>query len=71
LLEGNSTILVDSTLFPDKTYLISKIQGVLKYSNQNQIKILDSAGPETTIEDLVERYYSNPEQHFTIEKDKD
>jgi hypothetical protein len=72
LLEENSTILVDSTVFPDKTYLISKIQGVLKYSNQNhQVKIFDSLGTETTIEDLVERYYSSPDQYFVIKEKKD
>ena len=34
LSQEKASCLVDSTIFPDKNYLISKIQGVLRYSSE-------------------------------------
>ncbi len=57
----------DSKLFPDKRYLISKIQGVLRYYSENydlEIKIKDHKGQTIIIEELVDQYYKNPEEYF-------
>ena len=51
--------IVNPTLFPDKRYLISEIQGVLRYSFDRHVitKLEDHGGKEITVEELVEQYY--------------
>jgi hypothetical protein len=61
----------DSTLFPNKEYLICKIQQVLGYSYDMginiKIKLEDPDGNEIIVEELVERYYKNPENYFEFD----
>jgi hypothetical protein len=64
----------DSTLFPNKQYLISKIEEVLKYSSdktcfvQEVTKIKSHDGKEiTTVEELVDKYYKAPEDYFELD----
>ena len=42
--------IINPTLFPDKRYLISKIQGVLRYSSERHVitKLEDHEGKEIT-----------------------
>jgi hypothetical protein len=56
----------DSTLYPDKQYIISKIQEVLSYSSDNDllIEIQNHEGKNITIEELADQYYTNPEDYF-------
>ena len=56
----------DPTLYPDKQYIISKIQGVLRYSSDDTllIEIQNHEGEDTTIEELTNQYYLNPEDYF-------
>jgi hypothetical protein len=58
--------IIDSTIFPTKQYLISKIEEVLRYSYQTNIltRIEDDEGKEISVEELVDRYYKNPEKYF-------
>ena len=56
----------DSTLYPYKEYIISKIQAVLKYSSDNTlfIEIQNHEGKNITIEEIANQYYTNPEDYF-------
>ena len=65
-------ILKDPTQYPDKQYLISKIQEVLRYSSDNRllIEIRDHSKRPITIEELIERYYSNPGDYFSSPNNK-
>jgi hypothetical protein len=56
----------DSTLYPDKEYIIFKIGGILKYSSDNDlfIEIQNHEGKSITIEELADQYYPNPEDYF-------
>ena len=58
--------IVDSTIFPDKSYLISKIHGVLKYSSDIHkiTKLENHEGKEITVEELVDQYYKDPDKYF-------
>jgi hypothetical protein len=60
--------VADLTLYPSKQYLVSKIQGVLRYSETNDVFMMieDHEGKEITAEELVERYYPNPEEYFAL-----
>ena len=56
----------DPTLYPDKQYIISKIEGILRYSSDNDllIEIQNYEGKGITIEELANQYYTNPDDHF-------
>ena len=58
--------ITDPTLYPDKEYLISKIQHVLRYSADKDllITIKSNEDKEITVEELVDRYYKDPEKYF-------
>ena len=60
--------ITDSTLFPNRKYLISKIEGVLRYSSDKGIiiKLEDHEGNEITVEKLVDRYYKDPDKYFEV-----
>ena len=71
LLQPNKTHVRDSTVFPYKTYLISRIQGVLKYYYDEGIRAIlcDHEGKEISVENLVERYYNKPEDYFDLDNE--
>ena len=56
----------DPTLYPDKQYIISKIEGTLRYSSDNDllIEIQNHEGKDITIKELANQYYTNPEDYF-------
>ena len=58
LSQQKATCLVDSTIFPDRNYLISKIQWVLRYSSEIHriTKLENHEGKEITAEELVDQY---------------
>jgi hypothetical protein len=60
---------VNSTIFSDKSYLISKIQEVIEYSKERHklTRLEDSEGQEVTVEELVNRYYRDPEEYFEVD----
>jgi hypothetical protein len=61
--------ITDPTLYPDKQYLISKIQQILRYSADKDllITIQSHEGKEITIEELVEQYYKDPDMYFELD----
>lgn len=65
-LENSKINLRDLTLFPSREYVMSKIEGVLKYSSETgvHVKIFDHEDKEIQLEELVEFYYHNPENYF-------
>lgn len=64
--------IVDSTILPDRNYLISKIHGVLRYSyDRHKItKLENHEGKEITVEELVDQYYKDPDKYFEVNKGK-
>ncbi|MGH9981218.1 MAG: hypothetical protein ACRD6U_06670 [Nitrososphaeraceae archaeon] len=61
-------IVVNSTVFPTKEYIISRIESIVKYYSENEfiIKIKNHIDEEITIEKLVEQYYNNSSDYFTL-----
>ena len=61
-------LVEDSTLFPDKQHIISKIEEVLRYSIQKGLRtvIKTHDWKDITPEELVDRYYSNPADYFDL-----
>ena len=71
-ISQNTKIIVkDSSLYPDKQYLNSKIQQVLRYSSHKDfiVEIKNHEGKEITVEELVDQYYNNPERYFQLDND--
>lgn len=56
----------DYAVYPSREYLISKIDQVLNYSYQTNdlTRIEDHQGKEVTRDELVDRYYKNPQDYF-------
>jgi hypothetical protein len=69
LSQNKLVSITDSTLFPNRNYLISRIEGVLRYSSDKGIiiKLEDHEGNEITVEELVDRYYKDPEKYFELD----
>jgi hypothetical protein len=61
--------IADPILFPDKKYLISKIEGVLRYSYGRHVltKLENHEGKEITVEELVDQYYKDPDTYFEVD----
>src|SRR6476660_5943181 len=65
--------IINPTIFPDRNYLISKIQGVLKYSSEIHkiTKLENHEGSEITAEELVDQYYKDPDKYFEVNGNSD
>ncbi|MGI9009638.1 MAG: hypothetical protein ACR2F1_00420 [Nitrososphaeraceae archaeon] len=65
-------IIVNSTIFPDKTYILSRIEPFLKYSSEigYYTKIKNHLDEEITIDELIDQYVGNPDDYFTIVEQK-
>ena len=68
LSQQKASCLVYSTIYPDRNYLISKIQGVLRYSSEIHkiTKLQNHEGKEITVEELVDQYYKDPDKYFEV-----
>jgi uncharacterized protein YdcH (DUF465 family) len=64
--------VIYSITFLDRNYLISKIQGVLRYSSEIHkiTKLENHEGKEITVEELVDQYYKDPEKYFDLNNGK-
>ena len=64
--------VLDSAIFPDKTYLKTSILTVCNYTIQKglEYKIISPDKKEITIDELVDRYYNNPEDYFSLNNTK-
>jgi hypothetical protein len=65
-------VLRNPAQYPDKRYIISKIQEVLRYSSDNHllIEIKDHNNKPISIDELIEQYYPHPDDCFNISNDK-
>lgn len=74
-LQPNKLGIKNSTLYPCKQYLISKIQAVLRYSAEHGdfcfVKLKDHDGHEITAEELVDIYYKEPDRYFEFNGNND
>jgi hypothetical protein len=63
-------IVVNSSIFPDQIYILSVLEPKLNYYSTKGyiIKIKNSKGEEITLEDLVDQYFSNPQDYFEVKK---
>jgi hypothetical protein len=66
LSQQKQKILVKSSLFPSKEYIISKIEPIIKYYSENgyYIKIKNNLDEEISLEELVYKYFSNANDYF-------
>jgi hypothetical protein len=62
-------IVVNSTNFPSKEYIISKIEPILRYYSENGyfINIKNNSDEKISLEQLVNQYFGNPENYFIAE----
>ncbi|HJT46889.1 MAG TPA: hypothetical protein VJ729_01815 [Nitrososphaeraceae archaeon] len=61
--------IIDFALYPDKDYIISTINSIIKYYSENsefETKLKSHENNELTVEKLVDIYYKNPENYFAI-----
>ena len=72
LSQQKTISIVESTTFPDRNYLISKIHGVLSYSfDRHKItKLENHEDKEITVEQLVNQYYKDPDRYFEVDNSK-
>jgi hypothetical protein len=69
-LQSNKVSVVNPALYPDKTYVNSEIQLVWRYYSENanlklKLGMVDHEGNEIIIDQLVDKYYRNPENYFS------
>ena len=66
ILHQSRLSISDSTLYPDKPYIISKIEEVLGYSSDKQlfVEIKNHEGNDITSEDLASQYYGDHGDYF-------
>ncbi|MGD1837269.1 MAG: hypothetical protein ACPKPY_04335 [Nitrososphaeraceae archaeon] len=64
-------IVENSTSFPSKEYIKSRIQAVLKYSEKDTLvnKIVDNNETDIILDELVDRYYDNANEYFSLKND--
>ena len=69
LSQNNKIAIKDFTIFPSKSYITSRIRDIMEYSSDYKLLILeDENGIQLSIEELVNRYYSNPDEYFTSDR---
>ncbi len=70
LSQQKEKIVVNSTVFPTKEFIISRIKSIIKYYSENEfiITIKNHKNEEITIEKLVEQYYNNSSNYFTLKE---
>jgi hypothetical protein len=65
LLQSAKIQVKDSTKYPEKAYIKCQIEQVIGYySMTGPLQVLDHSGKEITIDELVDRYYANPDSCF-------
>jgi hypothetical protein len=69
LSQNYKIILHSSTIYPSQDYIISEIEATMKYSSEYKSFILeDEDGAKQSVEEIVNRYYANPHEFFTLEE---
>ncbi|HET9806302.1 MAG TPA: hypothetical protein VFP49_05300, partial [Nitrososphaeraceae archaeon] len=69
LLQQTEKIVVNSTTFPSKVYILSRIEPILKYSSEIGYitKIKNHLGEDISLEELLDQYFDNSDDYFIIE----
>jgi hypothetical protein len=69
LSQKKEKIIVNSTTFISKEHIVSKIRPYLRYYSENGFytKIKNNLDEEITLEELVDQYFGNIDDYFTIE----
>lgn len=64
--QGNKIIVTDPTSYPDKGYVNSKIQEVLRCTSDkdSSIEIQNHEGKVIPIEELIDQFYGSPDEYF-------
>jgi hypothetical protein len=72
LSQENDKIVVNSTIFPSRVYILSVIEPILKYSSEIGyfIKIKNHSGEEITLEQLIDQYFGNADDYFIIKQEE-
>ncbi|MGD1838997.1 MAG: hypothetical protein ACPKPY_13190, partial [Nitrososphaeraceae archaeon] len=62
-------IIVNSTIYPSKEYIISKIQHIMGYYSEDDyiVKLKNHKDEEISIEELGNNYYNNGNDYFEID----
>jgi hypothetical protein len=68
LFEAYKMNIIDPLTFPNKAYVTSRIQGVLNYYSKEGVttSLCGFSGSEISIDELVDQYYSKPEDYFEL-----
>jgi len=68
--QQNNRIVVNSTTFPSKVYILSKIEPIIKYSSEigYYTKLKNHLDEEITLKELVDQYFGNPDEYFIIKQ---
>jgi hypothetical protein len=68
IFQHSRLVISDPGLYPDTRYVISKTKEVLGYSSDKAyfIEIKSHEGNVLTTEELVDRYYADPENYFEL-----
>lgn len=78
--DKNKLKIKDSNLYPSKKVIEESFRTIIKYSSEevmqnknnfSKYKLIDSEEKEITIEELINKYFSNPQEYFIIKKDKE
>ena len=66
LLHQKLKIVVNTSIFPSKQHIISKIEPILKYYSENGfiVKIKNHLDEEISLEELADQYFSNAHDYF-------
>lgn len=68
ILQHPRLVISDPAFYPDKQYIVSKIEEVLGYSSGKTLFVEIKSHEENVItaEELVDRYYAQPENYFEL-----
>jgi hypothetical protein len=68
ILQQSKLKVTEPTLYPDKLYITSKIEEVLRYSSDTGLflEIKNHEGNNITIDELVDWYYGTYEEYFEL-----
>ena len=69
LSQQKKKIIVKSTIFPSKEYIISKIEPIIKYYSDRGyiVNLRNHLDKEISVDELVEQYFDNVDDYFELE----
>ena len=72
LSQQSDKIVVNSTTFPSPVYILTQIEPILKYYSEKgyYTKLKNNLNEEITIDELIDQYFGNSDDYFTIVEQK-